>query len=173
MLIKYNLNTAFSLGWTELTHCLKTFHCLTFSTYRMWHSIYFILLHFSTGLLILPMYLWWIENEAGLCHIQSRKKWSSLVVKVIGCYLGGVASISANVIKSLWEAAWKSPHKFLKVVLIFSSLFSKNSTQGIEIWFPWSQLKSIKPADVGLLWEFKVLGGWHCTLSTRGEERRS
>lgn len=142
MLIKYNLNTAFSLGWTELTHCLQTFHCLTFSTYRMWHSIYFILLHFSTGLLILPMYLWWIENEAGLCHIQSRKKWSSLVVKVIGCYLGGVASISANVIKSLWEAAWKSPHKFLKVAAnIFFIIFQEFHTGN------WN-LISVKSAEV-------------------------
>lgn len=53
----------------------------------MWHSIYFILLHFSTGLFIPTVHLWWIENEAGLCHVWSRKKWDSLVVKVIGCDL--------------------------------------------------------------------------------------
>lgn len=116
---------AFPLGWTKLTHCLQTFHCPTFSTHRMWHSIYFILLHFSTEPLILPVYLWWIENEADLCHAWSRKKWDSLVVKVIGCDLEA-AFISVSVIKFLWEFELKFPLKFLEVAAsIFFIIFGK------------------------------------------------
>lgn len=136
MVIKYNLNIAFSLGWTKLTYCLHTFHCLTFGTYRIWHPIYFILLHFFTGLLILPVYMWWTENEAGLCHIQNRKKWNSLVINVIGCDLGCVASISTSVVKSLWEAAKKSPHKFLKVAAnIFFVIFQEFHTGNWNLIF--------------------------------------
>jgi len=65
-----------------------------------------------------------MENKADPCHVWSRKKWDSYVVKVIGCDLGEVAFISVSVIRFLWEVELKSLTKFLEVAAnIFFIIF--------------------------------------------------